>query len=112
VELRAPDLAIVHGVSIADPPLSRAVGVARSDDTVQLYLDKGTPLPARRMAVHQTIRRVSAGSVEDALAIPVVQGELSKAHLNRLIGTLQIQGARLGDDRIFELSSKNAARLK
>jgi molecular chaperone DnaK len=98
MELRAPELAIVHGVSIADPPLSRAVGVARSDDTVQIYFDKGTPLPARRMAVHQTIRRVYAGSAEDALAIPVVQGELSKAHLNRLIGTLQIQGTRLKSD--------------
>ena len=98
VELRAPELAIVHGVSIADPPLSRAVGVARSDDTVRIYFDKGTPLPARRMAVHQTIRRVFAGSAEDALAIPVVQGELSKAHLNRLIGTLQIQGTRLKSD--------------
>ncbi len=95
VELRSPQLSIVHGVSIADPPLARSIGVARSDDTVLTYFDKGTPLPARRMAVHRTVQRVDAGSTDDALAIPVVQGELSWAHLNRLIGTLQIRGGRL-----------------
>ena len=98
IELRTPEFAIVHGVSIADPPLSRSVGVALSDDSVQVYFEKGTPLPARRTEVVQTIRRVPAGSAEAALAIPVVQGELSKAHLNRLIGSLEIQGARLKRD--------------
>ena len=95
IELRSPDFAIVHGVSIADPPLARSVGVARSDNTVLVYFEKGTPLPARRTAVHKTVQRVPAGSSEDALAIPVVQGELSRAHLNRLIGSLQIRGGRL-----------------
>ena len=50
------------------------------------------------MAVHETIRRVAAGSADDALAIPVIQGEFATAHLNRLIGTLQIRGARLKRD--------------
>ncbi len=95
VALRSPELAIVHGVSIADPPLARSVGVARSDNSVLVYFEKGTPLPARRMAVHRTVQRVPAGSSEDALAIPVVQGEFSRAHLNRLIGSLQIRGGRL-----------------
>jgi len=98
VALRTPELAIVHGVSIADPPLARSIGVARSDDTVLTYFDKGTPLPARRMAIHRTVQRVPAGSLDDALAIPVVQGEFSRAHLNRLIGTLQIRGGRLKRD--------------
>jgi molecular chaperone DnaK len=98
VELRQPEIAIVHGVSIADPPLSRSVGVALSDDSVEVYFQKGTPLPARRTATVQTIRRVPAGSAESAVAIPVVQGEFSKAHLNRLIGSLEIQGARLKRD--------------
>ncbi len=98
VALRTPELAIVHGVSIVDPPLARSIGVARSDDTVLTYFDKGTPLPARRMAIHRTVQRVPAGSLDDALAIPVVQGEFSRAHLNRLIGTLQIRGGRLKRD--------------
>ncbi|HSF38779.1 MAG TPA: Hsp70 family protein, partial [Thermoanaerobaculia bacterium] len=90
--VKTPDLAIVHGVSIADPPLARSVGVARSDNSVHTYFEKGTPLPARRTMIHKTIRRVEARSAEDALSIPVVQGEFSSAHLNRLIGRLQIRG--------------------
>lgn len=96
--VKTPDLAIVHGVSIADPPLARSVGVARADNTVHVYFEKGTPLPARRTVIHKTIQRVEAKSAEDALSIPVVQGEFSSAHLNRLIGRLQIRGDGLKKD--------------
>lgn len=92
VPLQTPELAIVHGVSVADPPLSRRVGVALSNNLVQTYFEKGTPLPARRTVAHQTIRQLHPGSGEDVLAIPIVQGEYSRAHLNRLIGTLRIRG--------------------
>jgi molecular chaperone DnaK len=83
---------IVHGVSVADPPLSRSVGVACANDTTQFYFAKGTPLPARRTFVHQTARAVAARGDEDVLAVPVVQGESGRAHRNRLIGMLQIRG--------------------
>lgn len=96
--VKTPDLAIVHGVSIADPPLARSVGVARADNTVHVYFEKGTPLPARRTVIHKTIERVEARSAEDALSIPVVQGEFSSAHMNRLIGRLQIRGGGLKKD--------------
>lgn len=98
IPVKTPGFAVVHGVSIADPPLSRSVGVARSDNSVHVYFEKGTPLPARRTVIHKTIQRVAAGSAEDALAIPVVQGEFSSAHLNRLIGRLQIRGGGLKHD--------------
>jgi molecular chaperone DnaK len=94
IALRAPGFAIVHGVSIADPPLSRSVGLALADDSVHVYFEKGTPLPARRTFVHRTVKPVAAGSGEDALCIPVVQGEYRRAHRNRLIGTLRVAGAR------------------
>ena len=90
--------AIVHGLSIAEPPLSRSVGIARSDDTVQEYFKKGTPLPARRTFTHKTTTQVSAGSSEEALAVPVVQGEFSRAHRNRLIGVLKLRGSELERD--------------
>ena len=57
VAVATPAFAIVHGVSVADPPLSRAIGVARADDLTQVYFAKGTPLPARRTFVHQTVAR-------------------------------------------------------
>jgi len=94
ITLQTPDFAIVHGVSIADPPLSRSVGVALSDDTVHVYFKKGTALPARKTFVHQTIRTVSAGSSEDLLSVPIVQGEFHRAHRNCLIGSLTIGGVK------------------
>src|SRR5262249_43024771 len=96
--LNGHELAIVHGVSIADPPLSRAVGVARSDNSVQVYFEKGTPLPSRRTFVHRTVTVVPAGSSEAVLEIPIVQGEYLRAHRNPLIGRLQIGGAALERD--------------
>ncbi len=92
--LRSPVFSIVHGVSISDPPLSRSVGVALSDDTVHVYFKKGTALPARKTFSHQTIRTVSAGIDEDVLSIPIVQGEFHRAHRNCLIGSLSIKGCK------------------
>jgi molecular chaperone DnaK len=41
VALATPAFAIVHGVSIGDPPLARAIGVARADDSTHVYFAKG-----------------------------------------------------------------------
>jgi molecular chaperone DnaK len=92
VKLANGAFAIVHGVSIGDPPLARAIGVARADDSTHVYFKKGTPLPARRTFAHHTVRPIAAGSDEDALAVPIVQGESVRAHRNRLIGMLQLRG--------------------
>jgi molecular chaperone DnaK len=95
VPLQVDELGIVHGIAIADPPLARTVGVALSNDTVHVYFEKGTPLPARRTIVHETAWRVSPKSGKDVLAIPVIQGEFRTAHFNRLIGSLSIPAAGL-----------------
>jgi molecular chaperone DnaK len=92
VKLATDTFAIVHGVSIGDPPLARAIGVARADDSTQVYFAKGTPLPARSTFAHQTVRPIAAGSSDDALAVPIVQGESVRAHRNRLIGMLHLRG--------------------
>lgn len=92
VELATSEISVVHGVSVADPPLARTVGIACADDSTQVYFRKGTPLPARRTFVHQTVTAVAAHSGDEALRIPVVQGESARAHRNRLIGALEIRG--------------------
>jgi molecular chaperone DnaK len=84
---------IVQGMTIADPPLSRTVGVALADDAVRVYFARGAPLPAKRTFVHHTVESVSRGSTECLLKIPIVQGELAQAHLCRLVGSLEIGGA-------------------
>ncbi|MBA3391322.1 MAG: Hsp70 family protein [Deltaproteobacteria bacterium] len=85
-------LTIVQGLTIGDPPLSRTLGVALASGHVQVYLDRGAPLPARRTFTHHTIETVAKGSSESVLRIPIVQGEMSQAHLCRLVGTLDIGG--------------------
>ena len=90
IPLATPRFAIVHGVSIADPPLSRSVGVALADDSVHVYFPKGTGLPARKTFVHKTVKSVSAGGGGASLSVPIVQGEFYRAHRNCLIGSLEI----------------------
>ncbi len=90
-------ITIVQGITIGDPPLSRTVGVALANGYVQVYLERGTPLPARRTFTHRTVETVARGSAESLLRIPIVQGEMSEAHLCRLIGTLDIGGAAVKD---------------
>ena len=92
VAVSPPALTIVQGLTIGDPPLSRTLGVALASGHVQVYLDRGAPLPARRTFTHHTVETVAKGSSESVLKIPIVQGEMSQAHLCRLVGTLDIGG--------------------
>ncbi|MGN6106177.1 MAG: Hsp70 family protein [Kofleriaceae bacterium] len=97
VAVSPPALTIVQGLTIGDPPLSRTLGVALASGHVQVYLERGAPLPARRTFTHHTIETVARGSSESVLRIPIVQGELGQAHLCRLVGTLDIGGDRVTD---------------
>ena len=90
-------ITIVQGLTIGDPPLSRTLGVALANNHVQIYLERGAPLPARRTFTHHTIETVAKGTSESVLRIPIVQGEMSEAHLCRLVGTLDIGGDRVTD---------------
>jgi molecular chaperone DnaK len=97
VAVSPPALTIVQGLTIGDPPLSRTLGVALASGHVQSYLERGAPLPARRTFTHHTVETVAKGSKESLLRIPIVQGELSQAHLCRLVGTLDIGGDAVKD---------------
>jgi len=97
VEVSPPALTIVQGLTIGDPPLSRTLGVALANGHVQVYLERGAPLPARRTFTHHTVETVAKGSKESVLRIPIVQGEMTAAHLCRLVGTLDIGGDAVKD---------------
>jgi molecular chaperone DnaK len=97
VEVEPPSFTIVQGVTIGDPPLPRAIGVALASNGVQVYFERGAPLPARRTFRHKTVETVAKGGAGSVLKIPIVQGELAHAHLCRLVGTLEIPGAELKD---------------
>jgi molecular chaperone DnaK len=95
VEVEPARITIVQGLTITDPPLSRSIGVARADDTVQEYFRRGSPLPARRTFVLRTVETMGPQSGDHALRVPIVQGESHVAHLCRLIGTLEIDASEL-----------------
>jgi molecular chaperone DnaK len=91
----SPDhLTLVQGVTLGDPPLSRTLGVATADDRVQVYFERGAPLPAKRTFRHETVEALLPGNA-GAVRIPVVQGEYEMAHLCRLVGALEIRGNQL-----------------
>ena len=90
VPLQPPSFTIVHGVTLSDPPLSRSIGVALANDRVQIFLERGSPLPMQRTFVLHTVEAIIHGVEGFALRLPIVQGEFPLAHLCRLVGALEI----------------------
>jgi molecular chaperone DnaK len=95
VALDPAQFSITHGTTLGEPPLSRSVGVALADDHVQVYFNRGSPLPIRRTFVLHTVETVSPASEGAALKVPIVQGEFALAHLCRLVGALEIPASAL-----------------
>lgn len=93
--LVCPKVRIVHGLTLSDPPLPRAVGIALANGTVQTFFERGTPLPVRRSFTLRTAQAVAPGDSGAALSIPIVQGEFQRADLCRLVGTLEIEATNL-----------------
>ena len=91
VDLDPGELSIRHGLSLADPPLSRTIGVALADGTVAVYFERGAPLPSRKTFRLRTSLTVHPGQKESAISVPIVQGEVELAHLCRLVGTIEIR---------------------
>jgi len=95
VSLQPAGFSITHGITLGDPPLSRSVGVALANNRVQVYFNRGCPLPIRRMFVLHTVETVHPGTEGHVLKVPIVQGEFAWAHLCRLVGTLEIPSTAL-----------------
>ncbi len=95
IALTPASITIVHGVNIGDPPLPRAVGVALANGGVQVFFERGSPLPMRRTHRLRTVDTVSKGAAGFALDVPIVQGDFPLAHLCRLVGTLRIPGEKV-----------------
>ena len=112
IEVSPPALTIVQGLTIGDPPLSRTLGVALASGHVQVYLERGAPLPARRTFTHHTVETVAKGSKDSVLRIPIVQGEMTAAHLCRLVGTLDIGGDAVKDTVPDRLAGRGHDRAR
>jgi molecular chaperone DnaK len=91
VAMEPPTVTIRHGVSLADPPVSRSIGIALADGHVAVYFERGAPLPSRKTFRLRTSFTVRPDQKESALRVPVVQGEVELAHLCRLVGHIDIR---------------------
>ncbi|MFV8780846.1 Hsp70 family protein [Microbulbifer sp. SA54] len=87
-------ISIMHGLTLSDPPLSRSIGVALANGYVKTFLERGTPLPARRTFTQSTIDTLMPGTQAE-LNIPIVQGERAKARYCRRVGNLVIRAKDL-----------------
>lgn len=92
------ELTILHGLSVARPPLSQSVGVVLADNHVEVYLRKGVVLPTRQTKSHVTTIELRRGQSGDAVKVPLVQGESDRGDRNKVIGVLHIHAERISRD--------------
>jgi molecular chaperone DnaK len=91
VALDPGSISIRHGLSLADPPLPRTIGIALADGGVAVYFEKGAPLPSRKSFRLRTSLTIHPGQSASALRVPIVQGETTIAQLCRLVGHIDIR---------------------
>jgi molecular chaperone DnaK len=79
------------GLSPGRAIMTHAVGVAQANNVVDVFFNKGDPLPTRGTSCHRTVHAVRRGGAGEVIKIPIVEGEhIARADRNRLIGTLEI----------------------
>jgi molecular chaperone DnaK len=96
-----PDtLCITHGLSVANPPVERTIGVEVVTESgrgrYHPLLARGTPLPAKATFPYRTARALQPGSSDHVLNIHVFEGEYENPKDNRYLGTLKISGTEVG----------------
>lgn len=95
----APDrLTYTIGLAITDPPLTHDVGVATANNVVELFFEKGTPLPARKRKILRQAYHVRRGRMDESIRIPIVEGESKRADRNQKIGYLEITADKFRRD--------------
>lgn len=95
IAVEPSEFEITHGLAVAAPPLSRSLGVGLADNSVQVYLRKGTSLPSKAAHLHRTTTALEPGRPGAVIDVPVVQGESERSDRNRHIGTLCIPATRI-----------------
>jgi len=93
VPIEPDSFMITQGISVAEPPLIRSIGVELKNGAFSKHLSKSVPLPARsKPFTYLTTHTVRPGENEDVLKIHLWEGESDIADRNRHLGTLQIKG--------------------
>jgi molecular chaperone DnaK len=83
---------------ISEQPLNNSIAVALANNERDIFFNKGGSLPAKKTKVLRTAHTLHKGESGEILKVPVVEGEMEKADHNRLLGTLEIKGAKIRRD--------------
>ncbi len=97
ISVEPQEINIVHGLTIADPPLSRSIGIALANGKVREFFEKGTPLPIKRTFTHHSVDTLLPGESQHGIKIPIVQGEYDEARYCRTIGSLSIPSTQFDE---------------
>ena len=96
IEVEPDSFTITQGMTVAEPPLIRSIGVELEDGTFDKHLSKGDRLPVRgKLFIYHTTKTVKPGEDKNALNIHVGEGESNIADRNRRVGTLIITGSEV-----------------
>jgi len=96
IPIEPDSFTITQGISVAEPPLIRSIGVELEDGSFSKHLSKGISLPARsERIVYRTTKTVNPGEDENVINIHVWEGESTIADRNRHLGTLKITGSEI-----------------
>jgi molecular chaperone DnaK len=87
------------GIINTDPPLTHTLGVALVNNEFEVFIKKGTPLPAKRVDVllHTTVN-VHKEQKGDLIRILVMEGESPRADRNRRVAVLEIPSNKIKRD--------------
>jgi molecular chaperone DnaK len=86
------------GIATENPPLIHSVGLGLANNEVRVFFEKGTELPARKRFIQKLAYRVRKGVAEEAIRLPIIEGEHKKADRNKLIGYLEIPATEIKRD--------------
>lgn len=95
IPIEPDSFTITQGISVAEPPLIRSIGVELADGSFSKHLNKGESLPARSPITYYTTKTVNPGEDTNVLNIHVWEGESGIADRNRYLGTLKITGSEI-----------------
>jgi molecular chaperone DnaK len=96
IPIEPDSFTITQGISVAEPPLIRSIGVELEDGSFSKHLSKGVSLPARsERIVYCTTKTVNPGEDENVINIHLWEGESNIADRNRHLATLKITGSEI-----------------
>ena len=86
------------GLAISEQPIINSIAVALANNDADFFFKKGEGLPAKATRVYRTTHELKKGETGEVLKVPVVEGEIELADRNRLLGSLEIKGAKIRRD--------------